>query len=165
MQVGTQMLTDWDHAEFKQDHNSQFTCPFESCKMTFATKEDCMAHLSEGYHVGTELRCPRCKKRFDIDRKSMVRAHFSRTRVHVINPGRDFSKKTPAIVRLISHMESSEQCGVKNSETYGHLIHIYSGGFLRVQLDECNRSYILEADEPNPEPAAQLYDHPGGGDW
>ena len=73
-------------------------------------------------------------------------------------------KYVPAIVRLVAHMENSS-CGVMENERYGHFIHMISGGFLRVMRDEMDRPYMIEADMPDPNPAAEEYDHPGGSQW
>ena len=51
------------------------------------------------------------------------------------------------------------------SSSFESDIHILSGGFLRLLKDEHNRSYLVEAEVPDPAPAATLYQHPGGSEF
>ena len=64
---------------------------------------DLKYHLSSGYHQGTDHRCLKCLKIF----------------------------KSP--MALIAHMESdSERCRMKDTDGFGHVLHVVSGGFLGV---------------------------------
>ena len=122
--------------------------------------------------MGTDLTCPKCFKRFDIDKRELRLARFTRRngynntlRIPILDESAPSFQKVPGIVRLISHMETSESCNVMNSIKYGHFVHILSGGFLRLMKDDMERPYLVEAETPDPEPAAALYDHPGGSEW
>ena len=64
-------------------------------------------HLISGYHEGSDNKCIKCLKVF----------------------------KTP--IALLAHMESaSTRCNVRDTEQYGHLLYMVSGGFLDVNNDE-----------------------------
>lgn len=65
--------------------------------------DDMKQHLTSGFHQGTDHRCLKCLRHF----------------------------KTP--VALIAHMESnSERCRVKETDTFGQMLSVVSGGFLGV---------------------------------
>ena len=73
-------------------------------------------HLASGYHQGTDHRCLKCLKVF----------------------------KSPAA--LTAHMESSsERCKIRESTAYGHVLHVVSGGFLKVTGRHADGSIKVEA--------------------
>ena len=73
-------------------------------------------HLASGFHQGTDHRCLKCLKIF----------------------------KSPAA--LTAHMESnSERCKIRDSNAYGHVLHVVSGGFLRVTGRHADGSIKVEA--------------------
>ena len=73
-------------------------------------------HLSSGVHQGTDNRCMKCLKIF----------------------------KSPAA--LTAHMESSsERCKIRESNAYGHILHVVSGGFLKVVGRHADGSLKVEA--------------------
>ena len=145
--------------------------PHRNKYISFENKEQLLDHVAKGNHLGTELSCPRCHKRFDIDKNELRKLRFPKRTRHgemlmpILNETAPSFRIVPAIVRLVQHMESSTTCSVMDSEKYGHYIHIYSGGFLQVQYDELNRPYIKEAEEPDPEPAVEPWDNPVGSEW
>lgn len=80
--------------------------------------DDLKAHLTSGYHQGTDHRCLKCLKVF----------------------------KTP--VALIAHMESSsERCRMRDTQSFGNVLHVVSGGFLGVQGRHVDGSIKIEGVE------------------
>ena len=74
---------------------------------TYVDEAAIKSHLISGYHHGTVQQCVRCFKRF----KSSV--------------------------ALLAHMESpSLKCNVRDSEQYGHVLYMVSGGFIDINDDE-----------------------------
>lgn len=140
-----------------------------------------MEHLVHGDHLAIAEKCPKCHKRYDpipalqklfakiewplSHRSDLTQREAERLTLEEINEKRRALeaseaayRKMPALVRLFTHMERSENCNVKGSSKYGHYVHIMSGGFLRVTYDGVRRSCLVEADEPSPEPAAEPYE-------
>ena len=73
-------------------------------------------HLGSGFHQGTDHRCLKCLKIF----------------------------KSPAA--LTAHMESSsERCKIRETQAYGHVLHVVSGGFLKVTGRHADGSIKVEA--------------------
>ena len=73
-------------------------------------------HLASGVHQGTDHRCLKCLKVF----------------------------KSPAA--LTAHMESSsERCKIRESCSYGHVLHVVTGGFLKVIGRHADGSIKVEA--------------------
>lgn len=73
-------------------------------------------HLASGVHQGTDHRCMKCLKIF----------------------------KSPAA--LTAHMESSsERCKIRETSSYGHILHVVSGGFLKVTGRYADGSLKVEA--------------------
>lgn len=73
-------------------------------------------HLASGFHQGTDDRCLKCLKVF----------------------------KSPAA--LTAHMESnSERCKIRETSAYGHVLHVVSGGFLKVTGRHADGSLKVEA--------------------
>ena len=73
-------------------------------------------HLTSGIHQGTDHRCMKCLKIF----------------------------KSPAA--LTAHMESSsERCKIRETNAYGHILHVVSGGFLKVTGRHADGSLKVEA--------------------
>lgn len=73
-------------------------------RCSFVNEDGLKAHLTSGYHQGTDHRCLKCLKIF----------------------------KTP--VALIAHMESSSaRCRMRETQSFGNVLHVVSGGFLGVQ--------------------------------
>lgn len=82
----------------------------------FNELEHLKLHLASGFHQGTTHRCLKCLKVF----------------------------KSPAA--LTAHMESnSERCKIRNSNAYGHVLHVVSGGFLKVTGRHADGSIKVEA--------------------
>ncbi len=78
--------------------------------------DDLKAHLTSGYHQGTDHRCLKCLKVF----------------------------KSP--VALIAHMESgSERCRMRDTQSFGYVLHVVSGGFLGVQGRHTDGTIKIEA--------------------
>ena len=74
------------------------------------------SHLASGIHQGTDHRCMKCLKVF----------------------------KSPAA--LTAHMESnSERCKIRDTNAYGHILHVVSGGFLKVTGRHADGSLKVEA--------------------
>ena len=72
--------------------------------MSSTDVDDIKRHLTSGVHQGTDQRCLKCLKHF---------------------------KTVPA---LIAHMESnSERCKIKDTEQFGQILSVVSGGFLGVK--------------------------------
>lgn len=66
-----------------------------------------IGHLTSGWHLGTDHRCPKCLKIF------------------------------PNPVNLVAHMESSSQrCKVRETAQYANVVYVISGGFLDICNDE-----------------------------
>ena len=73
-------------------------------------------HLASGCHQGTDNRCLKCLKVF----------------------------KSP--IALTAHMESnSERCKIRDTQAYGHVLHMVSGGFLKVTGRHGDGSIKVEA--------------------
>ena len=74
---------------------------------TYVDEAAVKAHLISGYHQGTAQQCVKCLKMF----------------------------KSP--VALLAHMESpSVKCNVRDTQQYGHILYMVSGGFIDVNDDE-----------------------------
>ncbi|KAK4692966.1 hypothetical protein P7C71_g4336, partial [Lecanoromycetidae sp. Uapishka_2] len=120
-QVGAEnvLRTDWDFMRFeKHPIDNNYHCPFTACGSAYVDEDDLKAHLTSGYHQGTDHRCLKCLKVF----------------------------KTP--VALIAHMESSsERCRMKETQSFGNVLHIVSGGFLGVQGRHTDGSIKIEGVE------------------
>ena len=63
-------------------------------------------------------------------------------------------------------METSVKCYVKQSQRFGHIVHILSGGFLGVERDEENRPFFTQVDEPSADVMGEEdeFGHPEYGD-
>ncbi|KAG8530245.1 uncharacterized protein KY384_004745 [Bacidia gigantensis] len=169
--TGSHMIDDWHGyrlEEFKDNFIGQYHCPFPGCtKATYKRRIGLLNHLVSGYHWGTDYACVACSKRFDIDKNQPIIDG-------VVMSLRDFYhdgispafKKNPPLVRLITHMEKSDSCGIKKSEKYGHIVHILTGGFLGILRDEENRPYFVQVDEPTADVMGQRdeWEHPAYGD-
>ena len=82
----------------------------------FNQLEHLRLHLASGFHQGTDHRCLKCLKIF----------------------------KSPAA--LTAHMESnSERCKIRDTNAYGHVLHVVSGGFLKVTGRHADGSIKVEA--------------------
>lgn len=57
----------------------------------------------------------------------------------------------PPLVRLMAHMESnSTGCGAKTCHRFGHFVHLLSGGYLGIQVDDRDRIYVCDVEDPQP---------------
>ena len=66
-----------------------------------------ISHLTSGWHLGTDHRCPKCLKRF------------------------------PNPVNLVAHMESSSQrCKIRETAHFAGVVYVVSGGYLDICRDE-----------------------------
>jgi len=84
--------------------------------------EDLLAHLTSGYHQGTDHRCLKCLKVF----------------------------KSPTA--LIAHMESSsERCRMRETQSFGNVLHVVSGGYLGVQGRHADGTIKIQAPEVDDE--------------
>ena len=74
---------------------------------TYLDEAPLKVHLSSGFHQGTGQQCVKCLKTF----------------------------KSP--IGLLAHMESaSQRCNLRDTEQYGHVLYMVSGGFIDVNDDE-----------------------------
>ena len=132
--------TDWDHRCFtRHPVDNYYHCPFTRCKYVFSHPFECSAqikealakkfhsvssqhvddlkrHLTSGVHQGTDHTCLKCLRHF----------------------------KTA--YGLIAHMESnSERCRVKDTEHFGQILSVVSGGFLGVKGRNADGSIKISA--------------------
>ncbi|CAF9918710.1 MAG: hypothetical protein ALECFALPRED_000791 [Alectoria fallacina] len=109
--------TDWDNLALERDTvDDTYHCPFSKCPETYNDLNQLKMHLASGFHQGTDHRCLKCLKVF----------------------------KSPAA--LTAHMESSsERCKIRETNAYGHVLHVVSGGFLKVTGRHADGSLKVEA--------------------
>ena len=83
-------------------------------RTTYLEINDLKWHLTSGFHQGTEPRCMKCFKTF----------------------------KT--VAGLVAHMERSEKCQIRETLTFGNVLHVTSGGFLGVSGRHADGSIMIE---------------------
>ena len=94
---------DFDVDNFYAGNEEEYRCPLPVCGAHYDTASDLEAHLREYDHTRQLLQCRGCQDRF------------------------------PTSAALMSHIETTERCGIRRSEHLHAAVNELSGGLLSVE--------------------------------